>query len=166
MKLILGPGLYYINGYLDLEGSSVTNQGGPVMFYLTGDAANPPRVFIANNASPVDLTTAKTADGSCFVAKQKDLTLTQLSCDYSGILFFEDPSITTPGKFYVAGGVTGNWDGTVYLPHAELEFDNGTHPTVKGTIIADTMVFAGGNQTTIGGDAAVRVSSYKGFVVQ
>jgi hypothetical protein len=159
LPLLLGAGLYYINGILDLEGGGggVTTTG-PVFFYITGDSTHPSGVIMANGDSGISLTAASTTN--CGIGA------TQVPCAYAGLLFFQDRTITNPAPFHFAGGISGTLAGNLYFPHAQLDFDNGTNITVTGSIVADTVNFQGGNDSQIGTNPGSQITSYHTSVIQ
>jgi len=122
MSLQMSPGTYIVNGgQFSIQGGSTVTATGGVLIYLTGGAT----VNIANGSS---------------------VTLSaQTSGTYQGVLFYQDRSMTSPGASTFAGGATMNLTGSLYLPHATLDINNGSSTTGNTMgIVADEVNFQGG----------------------
>lgn len=122
MGLVMSPGTYIVNGgTFSIQGGSTVTSTGGVMIYLTGGAT----VNIANGAN---------------------VTLSaQTSGTYQGVLFYQDRTMTSPGSSTFAGGATMNLTGSLYLPHAALNINNGSSTTgTTMAIVSDTVNFQGG----------------------
>jgi len=122
MSLEMSPGTYIVNGgTFSIQGGSTVTASGGVMIYLTGGAT----VNIANGSS---------------------VTLSaQTSGSYQGVLFYQDRTMASPGTSTFAGGANMNLTGSLYLPHATLDVNNGS--STAGTtmaIVADMVNFQGG----------------------
>ncbi len=122
MGLQMSPGTYIINGgTFSIQGGSTVTSTGGVLIYLTGGAT----VNIANGAS---------------------VTLSaQSSGAYQGVLFYQDRSMLSPGSSTFAGGANMNLTGSLYLPHATLNINNGSSTNGNTmAIVADMVNFQGG----------------------
>jgi hypothetical protein len=122
MALQMSPGTYIVNGgTFSIQGGSTVTTSGGVLIYLTGGAT----VNIANGSS---------------------VTLSaQTSGPYQGVLFYQDRTIASPGASTFAGGATMSLTGSLYLPHATLNVNNGSG--TSGTamaIVTDMVNFQGG----------------------
>ena len=122
MSLIMSGGTYIISGgTFSIQGGSTVTATGGVMIYLTNGAT----VNIANGAT---VTLAAQSSGA-----------------YQGVLFYQDRSMLSPGTSYFAGGANMNFTGSLYLPHALLNIDNGTNTSGSTmAIVAGTLNFQGG----------------------
>jgi len=122
MALQMSPGTYIINGgTFSIQGGSTVTASGGVLIYLTGGAT----VNIANGSS---------------------VTLSaQTSGAYQGVLFYQDRTMASPGASTFAGGATMNLTGSLYLPHATLDINNGSG-TAGSTmaLVVDMVNFQGG----------------------
>jgi hypothetical protein len=107
-NVTLEPGLYIINGGTLNFGGGVFSSATGVTFYLTNGAT----LYFANNFT------------GAFSAPT--------SGPYQGMLIYQDPSDTNAATF--AGGASGGLVGSIYLPGANLTFNNNVHVTVDGFI--------------------------------
>jgi len=126
MTANLGAGTFIINGgtFSVQGGSTLTGTG--VMIYLTNGAT----VNIANGAN---VTMSAESSGS-----------------YQGVLFYQDRTMTSPGSSTFAGGSSMHLTGSLYLPNALLNINNGANAQTEA-IIAGSVNFQGGatlNQAT------------------
>jgi hypothetical protein len=88
---------------------------------------------------------------------------------YTGILFFQDRSVTTANTTnsttVLAGGANMELTGAIYLPGTALNVSNGTNTNANYTIIvADTITFTGGitlnaNYTGLTGGSPIQVAT-------
>jgi len=122
MNAQLSTGTYIINGgTFSIQGGSQLTSTGPVLIYLTGGST----VNIANGTT---VTLAAATSGP-----------------YSGVLFYQDRTMTSPGASTFAGGATMNFTGSLYFPHATLDINNGTSTTgTTMAVVADMINFQGG----------------------
>ncbi len=120
MSLQMSGGTYIIDGgSFSIQGGSTVTSTGGVMIYLTGGAT----VNIANGST---VTLSAQSSGS-----------------YQGVLFYQDRSMAAPGASTFAGGATMNLTGSLYMPHATLNVNNGSTSTTMA-IVADMVDFQGG----------------------
>ena len=95
------------------------------MFYLTGTNATYGSVNISNGAAA---TLTAPASGV-----------------YSGLLFFQDRSITSAVNATFAGGVTLKLQGGIYFPTTLVSYQNGASSSgYTVAIVADKVSFTGG----------------------
>lgn len=122
MSLQMSPGTYIVNGgQFSIQGGSTVTASGGVLIYLTGGAT----VNIANGST---VTLSAQASGA-----------------YQGVLFYQDRSMTSPGASTFAGGATMNLTGSLYMPHATLNINNGSSTTGTAMgIVANMVNFQGG----------------------
>jgi hypothetical protein len=120
MNAVLEAGTYIINGgTFSIQGGSTVTAKGGVMIYLTNGAT----AYIANGAN---VTLAAESSGA-----------------YQGVLFFQDRTMTSPGSSTFAGGAAMHLSGSLYLPHALMNLDNGNN-TVAGSLVVSQVNFQGG----------------------
>jgi Flp pilus assembly protein TadG len=113
----LNPGVYVINGQLNLAGGTTTTGTG-VTFYL------PP-------------------GGSVSISNGITFNLTApTSGTYNGILFYQDRS--NANAVYIEGGASSVLNGILYFPDANLTLENGTNTTSYATVVSKSITFAGG----------------------
>jgi hypothetical protein len=145
MSAVLGAGTYVISGgsFSVQGGATLTTAAGGVMIYLTNGAT----VNIANGAN---VTMSAQSSGT-----------------YEGVLFYQDRTMTSPGSSTFAGGASMHLSGSLYLPNALLNINNGANAQTEA-IIAGSVNFQGGatlNQATsqsqtglsVGGSSSVSV---------
>ena len=113
----LKPGVYVINGQLNLAGGTTTT-GSNVSFYL------PP-------GGSVSISNGITFNLTC-----------PTSGTYNGILFYQDRA--NANTVYIEGGANSVLDGILYFPDANLTLENGTSTTSYATVVSKTLTFAGG----------------------
>lgn len=144
--MVLAGGVYVVEGPFSIQSGPVTCSG-PVLIYLTGSSSY---VNIGNGTS---------------------VTLTAMSSgSFEGVLFYQDRTDTSPAESYFEGGANMTLNGSLYFPHAELEFANGTNSGGVGAVVASTLNFQGGatfnagtqSQTGIGPAA----STYTPYMLQ
>jgi hypothetical protein len=118
-------GTYIINGgALSLVGGT-TDTGSGVMFYLTGTNATYGSVNISNGAN---VTFSAPTSGP-----------------YTGVVFFQDRTITSSVNATFSGGVSMKITGTLYFPTTSVLFSNGSSVTnVYTAIVAKQVSFTGG----------------------
>lgn len=117
-------GTYIIDGgSLNLVGGT-TDTGTGVTFYLTGTNASYGGVNISNGA------------GVTFSAPTTGT--------YTGILFYQDRSITSSNGAIFSGGVQMNLTGTLYFPTTSVTYSNGSGTAGYVGIVANTVSFTGG----------------------
>lgn len=121
-----GSGNYIINGGGLTLGGGITTSGTGVMFYLTGTNATYGSVNIANG-----VTVAFSAPTSGV---------------YTGILFFQNRSITSSSSAAFAGGASMQLNGSLYFPTTDVSFSNGTGNTSYTAIVASEVSFTGGSK--------------------
>ncbi len=120
------PGTYIINGGALSFAGGATITGGGVMFYLTGTNASYGSVSINNG---VNVTLSGPTSGA-----------------YTGLLFFQDRSITSSVAANFAGGATMQLTGSLYFPTTAVSFSNGASGNGTTALIANQVSFTGGVQ--------------------
>lgn len=124
--LTLTAGTYYLTGnFIPNSGTTVTGIG--VTLYFTNNAT-----FLGNSGSTVD-----------FVAPTNDP-------NYTGILFFQDPS--DKAGFDLDSGSKSTWQGTIYVPGAPLTINSGGNAAAYTIVVADTVYINSGAKFTVGAD--------------
>ena len=118
------PGTYIINGgSLNLVGGT-TDTGTGVTFYMTGTNTTYGGVNISNGAG---VTFSAPATGT-----------------YTGILFYQDRTITSSNGATFSGGVQMNLTGTLYFPTTSVTYSNGSGTAGYVGIVANQVSFTGG----------------------
>ena len=119
------PGIYVIKGgTLNLIGGS-TITGSGVMFYLTGTNASYGSVTISNGAT---VTFTAPSSGT-----------------YTGVLMFQDRSITSSVVATFAGGVALKLSGSLYFPTTVVSMQNGASSSGYClAIVSRQVTFTGG----------------------
>ena len=126
------PGTYVLKGGgLLFSGSSNVYNGSGVLFYNTEQGSQ-------GNFADIDLSGSNSIFGLS----------APTSGTYAGVLFFQDPSQFSAAagvKFKVAGDVTTNLDGTIYLPDHEVEYSgtSSQSQTCPTKIISRIVRFSG-----------------------
>jgi Putative Flp pilus-assembly TadE/G-like len=65
---------------------------------------------------------------------------------YTGILFYQDPTVTTTANDKITGNSSMNLTGALYFPKSSLTFAGGSVASSGNTmIVADTVTFSGGS---------------------
>src|SRR6202035_5778158 len=65
---------------------------------------------------------------------------------YTGILFYQDPTVVTTAGDTITGGSTMSLTGALYFPDSGLTFNGGSSTSSGNTIVvADTVTFSGGS---------------------
>ena len=143
--MVLAGGVYVVEGPFSLQSGPVT-ASGPVLIYLTGSGSY---VNIANGTT---------------------VTLTAMSTgSFEGVLFYQDRTDTSPQESYFEGGANMTLSGSLYFPHAALEFANGTNSGGVGAVVASTLNFQGGATFNAGTQAQTGLSAgttYTPYVLQ
>lgn len=118
------PGTYIINGgNLNLVGGT-TDTGTGVTFYMTGTNATYGGVNIGNGAI---VTFSAPTSGT-----------------YTGILFYQDRTITSSNGASFSGGVQMGLTGTLYFPTTTVTYSNGSGTAGYVGIVANKVSFTGG----------------------
>jgi hypothetical protein len=119
------PGVYVIKGgTLNLIGGA-TITGAGVTFYLTGTNATYGSVTISNGAA---VTFSAPTSGT-----------------YTGVLFYQDRSITSNVNATFAGGVALQLTGSLYFPTSLVSLQNGSSSTgFSVAIVSKKVSFTGG----------------------
>jgi len=144
------PGAYIISGGGMHFGGGAIVTGSGVTFYISkGNGYSFGPVVIDNG---VTATLSAPTSGT-----------------YSGILFFQDRTVTTANTSGSAaslqGGAAMTLTGALYFPGTQLNVANGTSTTASYTlIVADTIVFAGGaqfnaNYSSLQGGSPIQVAT-------
>jgi hypothetical protein len=64
---------------------------------------------------------------------------------YQGILFYQDPTVSTSSSDQITGNTSLNLSGVLYFPNSNLKFAGGSSSSGGSTIVvADTVTFTGG----------------------
>jgi Flp pilus assembly protein TadG len=118
------PGMYILNGGgLNLAGGT-TNSGSGVTFYLTGTNSTYSSVSISNG---VNATFSAPTTGT-----------------YTGVLFYQDRTITSSSNAAFSGGSTMQLTGSLYFPTTSVSFSNGSGAAGYTAIVASSVSFTGG----------------------
>jgi len=122
--ITLNPGVYYINGNLNISGSSTLNGTG-VTFYVTcnGTCASN-NGYISIQGGNVALNISAPTSGS-----------------YKGLLFYQNSSDPETATF--GGGATGNINGFIYLPGAGLTLTGNSGTTFNVDLITQWINLTG-----------------------
>jgi len=142
----LAPGVYVVNGPFNIQSGPLTAPNGGVLIYLTGSSSY---VSIGNGAT-VNLTAMS-------------------SGSYEGVLFYQDRTVSSPMESYFEGGANMTLKGSLYFPHAALEFANGTNSGGVGSVVASTLNFQGGATFNAGTQSQTGISAsttYTPYVLQ
>lgn len=131
----LRPGVYYINGNLTVQGSSIVNCTGTcassgVTFYITCNGT-----CASNNG------VMKIQGGNV----QLNLTA-PTSGPYAGVLFYQDRNDPETATF--SGGSAGALDGILYFPDAGLVLSGGSGTTFTVDLIVDWLNLTGPSTIT------------------
>lgn len=122
--LTLNPGVYILQGGIDIGGNATLNNNttggdgsGGVMLYVTGGDIN----FHGSDSATLNAPTTGT---------------------YRGILMWQDKSDTN--SVTLKGGSSLLLNGTLYFPKAALSYNGGTNTTnTNTTIVCDTLTLVG-----------------------
>jgi hypothetical protein len=122
----LSPGLYIINGQgtanaygLNVASGTVLNGSGVTFYFVNG--------------------------GNFQITNGATLTLTPpTSGNYSGMLFYQDASDIQSDAF--VGGSSGSLTGIIYLPAANLSYENGTTATFTVDLVVGSLNLTGNAQ--------------------
>lgn len=118
------PGTYIIKGgSLNLVGGT-TDTGSGITFYMTGTNATYGGVTISNGANVT------------FSAPTTGI--------YTGILFYQDRTITSSNGASFSGGVQMGLTGTLYFPTTTVTYSNGSGTAGYVGIVANKVSFTGG----------------------
>lgn len=138
------PGVYVLNGGVGLYGQGGPNtflEGTGVTFYFTANqpVPNPPNGFNAAVTTTPAVFLMDGQGGASLVAPT--------SGPMAGILFFQDRNPANQGTpFDIQGTNTSKFEGTLYIPGADLRYQNNTTNTAAYTIIvAKTLRLNGGS---------------------
>jgi Flp pilus assembly protein TadG len=113
----LSPGVYYINGNLNI-GSSSSISGTGVTFYVTNGGS----ISIQGGAT-VNLSAPTTAP-------------------YAGMLIYQDRSDTSTAS--LSGGSSGSINGIIYVPNALLKLAGSSNTTFNVDLVTGSMQVTGG----------------------
>jgi hypothetical protein len=117
--ITLRPGLYIFNGPnpLDISSGTTMNGTGGVTFYFVNGS-----FFSISNGATLNLSAP---NGGA----------------YNGILFYQDPSDSSPDQF--VGGSSAALNGIIYLPAANLSFENGNSSTFSVDLVVNSLTMTG-----------------------
>jgi hypothetical protein len=120
----IDPGLYIINGALNLNGSgSIT--GTDVTFYITYSNGTPYPTSILYRTPAISLTAPT-------------------SGTYSGILFYQDPN-DLGSMVFLTGNATTTINGIFYLPGTSLTLDGNAASPFNSSFVVGSLSFTGNN---------------------
>ena len=137
----LKPGLYIIDGEgasaysFSVSGAAIVNGTSGVSFYFVNNGS-----FTFSNRAVMDLTAPTTNVPSVGIN--------------AGILFYEDPGQISPFRApdtaadTFTGGSTGNINGIMYLPAANLTFNRGNASTFSTDLVVGSLTMLGNAQLT------------------
>jgi Flp pilus assembly protein TadG len=133
-NVTFNPGTYILlGGGLKLTSANTSLTGAGVTFYNT--CSSSPCNGGSSGYAPVSMTGNVTAALSA-----------PTSGPYTGILFYEDPTVVTTAGDKITGGSTMSLTGALYFPASSLEFNGGSSATTGDTIVvAYTVTFSGGS---------------------
>lgn len=132
---VMASGTYVISGGPFSIQSGPLTASGPVLIYLSGSSAY---VNIANGTT---------------------VTLSAMtSGTYQGVLFFQDRSVSSPNASTFAGGSNNNLTGSIYLPHALLNINNGSNTSTEALVVG-SVNFEGGATFNQGTQAQTGLST-------
>lgn len=157
-NVTVNPGVYC--GGIEVSGSNnnvVFNPGGYVLkgggLKLSGGGnvlSNPTTgiggVTFFNTTQP-----SGTSVGDIdFSGSSSGLLTAPTSGPYAGVLFFQDPALSSSVKFKVAGTVSLKLDGVVYFPNQEIDFSGTSDQSLRCLkLVGSTITFSGTSTTTV-----------------
>jgi len=122
-NLTLTAGNYIINGGgLSFSGAAIVNGSG-VMFYLTGTNATYASATIGNSAN---VSLSAPASGT-----------------YTGILFFQNRSITSASNAAISGAASTSLTGTLYFPTTSVSLTGSAGVATDMAIVASALAVTG-----------------------
>jgi Flp pilus assembly protein TadG len=138
IKINAGAAVVFNSGLYVMKGGGLTINGGAnvsgsgVTFYLTGDnkASGSPNDYAGvniNSTATVNLSAPCGSSGG----------------GISGMLFFQDRSITTGVGSTINGSATSTFSGALYFPTTALGYSGSTSANMFTLLVADTMSFLG-----------------------
>ena len=102
------PGVYVLlGGGFQVSGGTTTLTGSGVTFYVTGNAVRPYDAVVVSGGGAVNLSAPS-------------------SGPMEGMLFFQDPTITSNKVNTISGGSTLNIEGVLYFPTTKLKYTGGS----------------------------------------
>jgi hypothetical protein len=132
---VMASGIYVISGGPFSIQSGPLTASGPVLIYLSGSSAY---VNIANGTT---------------------VTLSAMtSGTYQGVLFYQDRTVTSPAASTFAGGANMTLTGSIYLPNALLNINNGSSTSTEALVVG-TVNFEGGATFSEGTQAQTGLSA-------
>ncbi len=125
-QVTLSPGNYILNGGgLKISSANASLSGSGVMIYNTSNGYSYGPIVITGN-STVNLSAPT-------------------SGTYSGMLIFQDRSITSASDNIINGNTNPGLTGSLYFPTSPLKINGGSAPTpFTGKVIARTITITGG----------------------
>jgi Putative Flp pilus-assembly TadE/G-like len=125
-NITLSPGVYYLEGDLDIAGGA-TLAGTGVTLVFTHNNAGRYAGATVNGGATVNLTAPTTGT-------------------YAGIAIFGDRNMPTDTTFTFNGGATQVFTGAIYIPKGYVKYAGGSSTTDGCTqLVADTITFTGGS---------------------
>ncbi len=122
-NLTLTAGNYIINGGgVNFSGAAIVNGNG-VMFYLTGTNATYASATIGNSAS---VTLSAPSSGT-----------------YTGILFFQNRSITSASNAAISGAASTSLTGTLYFPTTSVSLTGSAGVATDMAVVASALAVTG-----------------------
>ncbi len=123
-SVIFNPGTYIINGPMHVDAAGAISGNGVTLYFSSG---------------------ALSLDANSHVNLVAPTTGT-----YAGILVYQSSTDTTTVR--LNGDSTTVWQGTIYLPSAELRLDGGSNLAVYTILDVNTLVLDGSNNFSVGND--------------
>jgi hypothetical protein len=121
-------GLYILNGGGLTVSGGANAIGNNVTFYNTGNSTYQYKPIVVSGGSGTSL-------------------IAQTTGTYAGILFFQDPTISSSSQNTISGGSTTVIQGSLYFPTTPLVYSGGSAGTAAYTIVVANTITISGNSS-------------------
>lgn len=118
------PGLYIVNGNMIVNGGDTVSGNGVTFYFPSGS-------LTMNGSSDANFVAPTTGT-------------------YAGILLFQNQSDTN--TVILNGDTTSVWQGTIYLPGAQLTLNGGSNLAAYTILVVNTLIVNGNDTFTVGKD--------------